>query len=691
MPSEVISNTWTRREGSPYPLGCTWVAAENVYNFALYSRFAISIDILFYTLEDAVNPCVHVRLDHLVNKTGYIWHCRVPFHHVANAKYYAFRIDGPYDPENGHRFDPSKIALDPYAKGVYFPPQFSRQAASVVGLPNAGKAPLGFLPATYEYDWSDDIKPKHHSHDLVIYEMHVRGFTQHSSSGLDDDTRGTFAGIIEKIPYLKALGITAVELLPIHQFDPEEANYWGYMTLNFFSPHHKYCRHPQAMEQMVEFKRMVKELHKADIEVILDVVYNHTTEGDETGPSYNHRLIDNYTYYILEENKRYYSNDAGTGNVLKAANSYVAQMIVDSLRFWVTEMHVDGFRFDLASIFTRNKDGSINLNDPPIISDIKSDPALANVRLIAEAWDITSYQLGQSFPGITWKQWNGKYRDDVRQWVAGSHGKVADLMTRIYGSADLFPDDRESSYHPYQSINFLTAHDGFCLYDLVSYNEKHNETNGHDNTDGANDNYSWNHGWEGDENLPANVKSMRKQQVKNFFAILMLSNGTPMFCAGDEFLNTQDGNNNPYNQDNEITWLNWNLLSQNNDIFRFFKYMIAFRKNHPSIARSRYWRDDVFWYGVNGAVDFDYFSRTLAFALKGHSENDTDLYVMINSHDEELDFKIGYKADFKWHRIIDTSLPSPGDIINEEESVAISSMYYKVKGRSVVAFVRKLR
>jgi glycogen operon protein len=508
------------------------------------------------------------------------------------------------------------------------------------------------------------------------------------NSGVSADKRGTYAGLIEKIPYLKELGVTVVELMPMHQYDPQEGNYWGYMPLNFFAPHHAYASTKVAGEQINEFRAMVKAFHQADIEVLLDVVYNHTTEGDETGPTYSYRGIDNSTYYLLEENRQRYRNDSGTGNVLHCANRCVRKMILDSMRFWVKEMHIDGFRFDLASIFIRNSDGSLNLHDPPLIFEITAEPEFANIRLIAEAWDISSYQLGRNFPGIIWLQWNGKFRDDVRAFMKGDNGKVSALMTRVYGSDDLFPDDLSSACHAYQSVNYVASHDGFCLYDLVSYNTKHNEANGHNNTDGTDNNLSWNCGREGDDNVPQEVMELRKRQIKNFCCMLLLSNGTPMFCAGDEFMNTQGGNNNPYNQDNETTWLNWDLLEKNHDIFRFFKMMIAFRKAHPSLGRSRFWREDVRWYGVGNQVDLADHSHSCAFCLRGASQQDADIYVMINASWQDLPFIIQEGEAHDWWRVVDTSLPSPSDFSEPGKEVRLQSPNYTAKARSIAILIR---
>lgn len=677
---------WYAREGSPSPLGVAWVEDEAAYNFALYSKYATSVTLLLYAEIDLATPTYEYRLDPLANKSGRIWHCRLRKNAIPDARYYGYQVAGPNNPEQGHRFDPRKVLLDPYARCVCFPTRFSREAASRPA-PNAGKAPLGLIATEPQDDWLEDEAPAHTS-DLVIYELHVRGFTRRANSSVTPAHRGTFLGVVEKIPHLKELGVTAVELLPVMQQDPQEGSYWGYMPLNFFSPHHEYASADKPFDALREFRIMVKALHAAGIEVLLDVVYNHTAEGNEDGPTYSYRAIDNTTYYLLEADRRRYRNDSGTGNTLNCSNPYVRKMILDSVRFWRNEMHVDGFRFDLASIFTRSEDGSINLADPPVIAEIGGAPELEKLRLIAESWDPATYQLGRSFPGISWLQWNGQFRDDIRAFVRGDLGTVPKLMSRLYGSCDVFPDDLMNAYRPYQSVNFITCHDGFCLYDLVSYNQKHNEANGHGNLGGTDYNLSWNCGCEGDEGAPPSVMALRKQQIKNFCTLLFLSNGTPMFCAGDEFMNTQKGNNNPYNQDNEITWLDWDLLPSNQDIFRFFKSMIAFRKAHPSIARSRYWRDDIRWYGVAGRPDLSYDSRCLAFFLAGASLGDSDIYVMINGTSRPVTFVIQRGEEGDWKRVIDTSLPSPADICEPGAEVKGGGRQYVVSARSIVVLIR---
>jgi glycogen operon protein len=681
---------WERSEGSAFPLGLSWIDSQQAYNFAIYSKHAESVSLRFYSAGDLQKPKQVFDFDYLLNKSGPIWHCRIPEAALADCRYYVYQVSGP-DPGPGfswHAFDAEKLLLDPYARAVYFPPTFEREAARRPGS-NEGHAALNVLmDCATEFDWRGD-RPVRHSSDLIIYEMHVRGFTMHDSSGVSNANRGTYDGVIEKIPYLQELGVTAVELMPVFQFDPQDGEYWGYMPLNFFAPHHGYSRNPSACRQHDEFRKMVMRLHEAGIEVILDVVYNHTSEGDELGPTYCFKGLDSSTYYVVSGDPKHpYQNFSGTGNTLHTANRAVRQLIVDSLRFWVKEMHVDGFRFDLASVFTRNGDGSINLSDPPIFGQISADPDLANIRLIAEPWDAGgAYQLGRRFPGQLWMQWNGRYRDTVRQFLRGEQGMVPELMTRIYGSADLFPDDLLNSCRPRQSVNYVSSHDGFTLYDLVSYNRKRNWANGHDNSDGEPEG-SWNCGWEGDENLPEEVLKLRKQQIRNFVCLLMLSNGTPMFRMGDEFMQTQRGNNNPFNQDNETTWLDWGRLKQHGDVFRFFQKMIAFRKSHPSISRAHFWRDDVTWYGVQHAVDLGASSQTLAYCLHGASQADQDLYVMINGSAHEQRFGIFEGSSDQWRRVVDTSRPSPEDVVDEGVAPCLQQPFYDVSEHSIVVLLR---
>ena len=679
---------WAQIEGTPLPLGVTWIEREQAFNFAVHSEHAESVSLLFYSSTDLVNPLITFRFDFLRNKSGRIWHCRMPISEIAEARYYAYSVSGPTGSPL-FTFDPQKVLLDPYAKCIFFPPAFDREAASREGS-NAGKAPLGVLAAhRATFDWAGDHLP-HHESDAIIYELHVRGFTRHPNSGVDRRRAGTYAGLVDKIPYLQELGVTVVELMPVFQRDPQECDYWGYMPLNFFAPHAQYASSCDDDEQHLEFRNMVKSLHQAGIGVILDVVYNHTVEGDHSGPIYSYKGIDGPSYYMRSSDPvNPYANFSGTGNTLNFGQSHVRKMVMDSLRCWKEEMHIDGFRFDLASVFSRNTDGSLNWGEAPLFNEIAADPELGRLRLIAEPWDTGAYQLGRGFPGLTWLQWNGRFRDDIRRFVRGDAAMIPDLMQRIYGSDDFFPDTRADAYHAYQSVNYIASHDGFTLYDIVSYNSKHNWKNGHNNQDGVDENYSWNCGHEGDEGAPSDVLGLRRKQVKNLCCLLLLSNGIPMFRAGDEFMNTQFGNNNPYNQDNEIGWLDWSQLQTNQDIFRFFKCMIAFRKSHPGIGRSRFWREDVSWYGTGLAVDLSPESHSVAFCLHGSSHEDDDIYAMINGYWGELEFQIQEGTPQEWLRIVDTSLPSPDDF--SENGEPLEQLEYKVAPRSVVVLTRPRR
>ncbi len=687
---DLKAQSWASQEGTPYPLGVSFVEADQAYNFAIYSKHAERVTLLLFRARDVAVPLFRRELNYLHNKSGAIWHCRIAASEVTEAAFYGYQIDGPAPGNafNFHCFDHEKLLLDPYVRAVHFPKDFHRQAACQPGA-NLGRAPLGVLPsASCHFDWEDDNRPRHDA-SLVIYEMHVRGFTRHKSSGVEESRRGTFLGVCEKIPYLSSLGITAVELMPVFQFDPDDGNYWGYMPLALFAPHHLYACDPHMCHQRDEFRTMVKAFHKAGIEVLLDVVYNHTCEGDQSGPVYSFKGIDNSTYYVASgDHKSPYANFSGTGNTLHTANRAVRRLIVDSMRYWVEEMHVDGFRFDLASIFTRDSRGAVCPEEPPIIGQIGAEDKLADIRLIAEPWDASGvFQLGRNFPGMHWMQWNANYRQCIQRFVRGERGLIGELMARLYGSCDLFPDDRMFAYKPFQSVNYVASHDGFTMADLTSYTTKNNWANGHENTDGPTD-YSGNSGWEGNQNVPDEIQSIRKKRIKNFFCILMLSAGTPMFRMGDEFLNSQQGNSNPYNQDNEISWLDWTQTEKNKDALRFVRLIIAFRKSHPSICRSRFWRDDVKWYGTDHLVDLSSDSSCLAYCLHGDSLDDDDLYVMLNNSDTEVTFGIQEGSSGEWYRVIDTSLPSPEDI-SEDLTNRLDGMFYRVASDSVSVLVRR--
>ncbi len=672
--------SWAATEGLPYPLGVS--RCDDAYNFALYSKHATMVRLLLFADDDLTTPNVELALDPLINKSGRVWHCRVAKSAIGHCRYYGYRIDGPETagPFEAHAFHPEKLLLDPYARCVAFPKPFDR-AAALDERPNFGKAPLGMIEACEStFDWGAERRP-HHDGETMIYELHVRGFTQHASSGTSSAARGTFAGVIEKIPYLSELGVNVVELMPVFQFDPQSRDFWGYMPINFFAPHRDYAA--RGSHAIDSFRTLVAALHDADIEVVLDVVYNHTGEGGEGGPIYSFKGIDNSTYYLM--NGPRYADFSGTGNSIHASNRYVRKMILDSMRYWVREMHVDGFRFDLASVFGRNTDGTINFDDPPIFGDIAADPALDRIRMIAEPWDaVGMYELGRAFPGITWQQWNSRFRDDVRRFVRGDEGLLGALMQRIYGSDDLFPDDVINAYHAYQSVNHVTSHDGFTLYDLVSYERKRNAANGHDDLDGSDANWSTNCGWEGDVDVPPHVLALRERRAKNLIALLLLSNGTPMLRAGDEFLHTQGGNNNPYNQDNNTSWLDWRRRDNWPGYWRFVQQMIAFRKQHPALARSRFWREDVHWFGPVGVANLS--SRTIAFLLLGASQGDSDFYVMINGGSEAIPFVIQDPSD-RWRLAVDTSRAPPNDI-DRDARRPHGQPSYAVDAQSVVVLVR---
>jgi glycogen operon protein len=548
------------------------------------------VELLFFDGVDDPRPSRVIRIEPSTNRTYHYWHVFVPG--VGAGQIYGYRVAGPSDPANGMRFDPGKVLLDPYGRGVVVPKSYSRDAAHEQG-DNAGSAMKSVVVDSRAYDWEGDKPLKRPSSQTIVYEMHVAGFTRHSSSGVAEERRGTFAGLIEKIPYLQQLGVTAVELLPVFQFDtqdcpPGRVNYWGYAPVSFFSPHQAFSSCHDPLGPVDEFRDMVKVLHRAGIEVILDVVFNHTAEGDQRGPTLSFRGLDNSIYYILEQDRSYYSNYTGCGNTLNANNPIVRRMIVDSLRYWVEEMHMDGFRFDLASILTRDASGHV-LANPPVLWDIESDPILAGTKMIAEAWDAAGlYQVG-GFVGDSWKEWNGRFRDDARSFFRGEDGSVARFVDRLLGSPEIYGHEERE---PEQSVNFVTCHDGFTLNDLVSYDQKHNEANGENNRDGADDNRSWNCGAEGPTDDPE-VEKLRNRQVKNFLTVTMLSLGMPMILMGDEVRHTQAGNNNAYWEalDFELppigkiggnAWRRWidTALDSPNDIVEW--------QSSPSITGSRY-------------------------------------------------------------------------------------------------------
>src|SRR5579859_1466461 len=538
--------------GNSTPLGSTVVSGG--VNFSIFSRSASSVELLFFDSEDDPRPARVITIDASTNRTDHYWHVFVP--DLKPGQFYGYRVRGRFDPSAGMRFDPTKILLDPYGRGVVVPKNYSREAARRES-DNGGTAMKNVVVDPSAYDWEGDAPLHRPASRTIIYEMHVRGFTRNPNSGVSEIKRGTYAGLVEKIPYLKQLGITAVELLPVFQFDGQDAplglvNYWGYAPVSFFAPHQGYSSRKDALGPVNEFRDMVKALHRAGIEIILDVVFTHTAEGNQDGPTLSFRGLENSAYYILEHDRSHYANYSGTGNTLNANHPVVRRMIVDSLRYWVEEMHVDGFRFDLASILARDSSGHL-LSNPPVLWDIESDPSLVGTKIIAEAWDAAGlYQVG-SFVGDSWKEWNGRFRDDVRSFFRGENGSVPHFADRLLGSHEIY---RQKEREAEQSVNFVTCHDGFTLNDLVSYDHKHNEANGEDNRDGGCDNRSWNCGIEGPTNDPA-IERLRNCQVKNFFTATLLPLGLPMFTMGDEVRRTQHGNNNAYCDDSTLNWFDW--------------------------------------------------------------------------------------------------------------------------------------
>ncbi len=688
---------FSTKSGSPHPLGST--IQEKGTNFAIFSQHANSVDLLLFDNHDDPQPIQIISLDPKVNKTFHFWHVFVE--DLKPGIHYAYRFDGPFDLEQGHRFSKNKLLIDPYAKGNN---NNLWDRISACGTEDNLKTSLrSVVIDSNNYDWEGDKPLNRPMSESIIYEMHVGGFTKHESSNVKHV--GTFKGVVEKIPYLKELGITAVELLPVFEFDDKEvlrtgndgnplSNYWGYSTVSFFAPHRGYCVKPEAGKHLNEFRDMVKALHKAGIEVILDVVFNHTNEGNHQGPYINFKGIDNHIYYHLVENdKQYYMDYSGCGNTLNCNHPVVQKIIVECLEFWVKEMHVDGFRFDEGSILSRGQDG-VPMEYPPVVWSIELSEILADTKIIAEAWDAAGcYQIGY-FPGYRWAEWNGKYRDDIRRFVKGDAGLINQIASRISGSSDIY---QASGHLPINSINFINCHDGFTLNDLVSYNEKHNWDNGESNNDGINDNLSWNCGIEGSTELP-DVETLRIKQIKNFITILMLSRGVPMFVMGDEIRRTQNGNNNAYCQDNEISWMNWNLFKKNKDTFRFFKNLIEFRKNHPALHQSRFYSGeingrglkDIAWHGtkLNNPGWNDPDARTLSFTLAGF-DGDSDIHVMMNMYWDDLEFEVPEIKERRWFNKIDTNKQTPCDFLESANETLVSDKKVTVAGRSIVVLISK--
>ncbi|NVL89779.1 MAG: glycogen debranching protein GlgX [Desulfobacterales bacterium] len=696
--------TWNRQPGRPLPLGAS-ITPDGV-NFSVFSRNAESVTLVLFE-KASPKAIAEIPLDPDINRTGDIWHI-----HLIGANRslrYAYRAAGPFDPKGkGHRFNKKNILLDPYARALEGGETWGGQASKRFQAGKGASFQRRCLIVEDDFDWEGDRPLNLPLKDCVIYELHVRGYTVHESSGVTK--RGTYKGLIEKIPYIKSLGVTTVELMPVFEFNELEnkrvnpktgerlKNFWGYSTMAFFAPKASYASNGWDGNQVKEFKEMVKAFHRAGLEVVIDVVFNHTAESKSKGPVISFRGLDNSIYYILERESRRYLNLSGCGNTVNCNHPVVQAFILDCLRYWVVEMHVDGFRFDLAPILRRDHKGGL-LPGPSLIDAIEQDQVLARTKIIAEAWDAKTNQVGH-FPG-RWAEWNSHYRDDVRRFGRGDRGMVPVLATRIGGSSDLY---QASGRRPFNSINYITCHDGFTLYDLVSYNHKHNEENGEDNKDGSDQNFSSNSGVEGpvDNSL---VHAMRLQRIKTFATILMVSHGVPMILAGDEFGRTQLGNNNPYCQDNVTSWIDWRIAEKNAGLLRFFRKMIALRNGHPVFRRPRFLTGedrngdkypDVSWQGLElGRPDWSEDAGVLAFLLDGSElaggERDDDFFVILNGDRVKHSFEIPRPPGGRnWFRIIDTSRPSPEDILDKDKGKpVILERKYSVLPMAAVVFISR--
>jgi glycogen operon protein len=708
--------------GKALPFGANFT--PHGVNFSLFSRNATAVSLVIFDDPQASDPVDELVLDPLRYRVGDCWNVLV--HNALPGMLYLYRVDGPFKPREGHRFNRNKLLLDPYATALTgnfrwdlsatlsYDPESAEKDLSFSEAFDAGVMPKCIVIDDGDFDWQGDRPLNYHLRETVIYETHVRGLTAHPSSGVAHP--GTYRGVIEMIPYLKDLGITAVEFLPLQEFDEFEyqdrtnpstgeplKNYWGYSTIAFFAPKGSYAADGSNGQQVNEFKEMVRELHKAGIEVILDIVFNHTGEGNEMGYTFGFKGIDNSIYYMLvPDNPRYYMNYSGCGNTLNCNHTVVRDFITDCLRYWVLNMHVDGFRFDLGSILGRDENGHLMPN-PPTLQRIAEDPVLRNTKIIAEAWDAGgAYQVG-SFPGGRWAEWNDRFRDDVRRFWRGDWGLVSALATRFSGSSDLYADDGRKPFH---SINYITAHDGFTLNDLVTYNEKHNFLNGENGRDGNDNNCAYNYGVEG-ETRDEDIREIRNRQVKNLFTSLILSVGTPMILGGDELRRTQMGNNNAYCQDNALSWYDYSFADKHPDVLRFVKQLIAFRKAHPAFRRPEFFtgRDndsnsfaDVTWFNEFGeAVDWGRPEGILALRLDGsraetgHSRDDNDFFIMGNATPFDQLFTIQPPAGkTAWYQVIDTALAAPADFCEPgREQVFDHRKKYLLQSRSTVLLLAR--
>ena len=690
----MISPEFSLNRGKPQPLGATPVRGG--INFALLCPQAQSVTLVFFD-QCSAEIVLELPFDSHVNRTGHIWHALVEG--IDPGLRYGFRVLCSDEAKEKDRpcYD-DIVLLDPYSRSTCGGEKWGRPL-QVKRQSRRHTFRLSQIPEE-TFDWENDQPLNIPLRDTIIYELHVRGFTRHPSSAVS--APGTFKGLIEKIPYLKKLGITAVELMPVTDFDethpgnrnPQTGeilyNYWGYDPISFFAPKAAYAADSAPGAPVREFKEKVKAFHQAGIEVILDIVFNHTGEGNEQGPVYHFKALDNGLYYLLDEKGRYL-NYSGCGNTLNCNHPVVRDMILESLHYWVTEMHVDGFRFDLASILGRGRNGEV-LANPPLIERIAEDPILAHTKLIAEAWDASGlYQVGDFPAWQRWMEWNGKFRDDVRRFLRGEPGMVPKLATRLAGSSDLYQDDGREPFH---SVNFVTCHDGFTLNDLVSYNEKHNWANGEQNNDGSDDNYSYNWGTEGETDSPE-INALRLRQIKNFAAILLLAQGVPMLLAGDELRRTQRGNNNAWCQDNEISWIDWRLENKNAELLRFFRLLIRFRKENNQLRRDHFdirvadGIPEMSWHGLRlNEPDWSDEARCLSVHYGPTKENKRQIFIMFNQDTESHTFRLPPLKGENWQRLMDTSLASPADFADFEKKLEqIRQFDYTVKERSTVLLI----
>ncbi len=671
-----ISERTDVRTGSPLPLGT--LETGGGVNFAIFSRYASHVRLeLFDHPEDAA-PARTIDLDSARNRTGDVWHVWVEG--IGSGQLYAYRVDGPYEPCEGHRFNFNRLLLDPFATAISqlpawdftsalgYDPSAPKKDLVLSKLDNASSMPKCVF-VNEPFEWDGDQPLRHPWSKTVIYETHVRGFTIHHKSGVDHP--GTYRGLMEKIPHLKTLGVTAVELMPVQEFNETSVtrsnpqthqplrNYWGYDPVAFFAPKASYSSSGGLGQQKLEFKEMVRAFHNAGIEVILDVVFNHTAEGSELGPTLCFRGMDNAIFYTLASDKRYYKDFTGTGNTINANHPVVRDHILAALRYWMVEMHVDGFRFDLASVLGRDGSGKL-LANAPLLERIAEDAILRDVKIIAEAWDAAgAYQVG-SFSERRWAEWNGRYRDDVRRFWRGDEGMLGSFASRICGSADIYS---RSGKGPEGSINFVTCHDGFTLNDLVSYLYKHNEANGESNHDGTDANFSQNYGSEG-ETADAGIESVRKRQIKNFLLTLLMSRGVPMLLGGDEFRRTQGGNNNAYCQDNETGWHDWSCLERHSEILRFTRGLIAFRRAHPILSKEQFYTDaDIHWFSPQGGLPNWADPKAQQFACLIQEDEQRALCLMFNAGADAVEFGLPpVLPGARWHLAVDTSRGTPQDL-----------------------------